>query len=99
MLDLQKCYSGPKGINIKSHYKSRHLSFSKLPDSVSHKKLALLKVELASNQAMLYKSTQDSEVAIEISFQISLLIAKRCKPFTDDDFIKDCFEIVSQRFV
>ena len=27
------------------------------------KKLALLKVELASNQAMFHKSTQDSEVA------------------------------------
>ena len=41
-----------------------------------HKKLAILKVELASNQPMFHKSTQDSEVATEISFQISLLIAK-----------------------
>jgi len=46
---------------------------------------------------MFYKSTQDSEVATEISFQISLHIVKKCKPFTDDDFIKDCFEIASQK--
>ena len=37
------------------------------------------------------------EVATEISFQISLLIAKRCKPFTDGGFIKDCFKIASQK--
>ena len=48
-------------------------------------------------QDMFYKSTQDSEVATEISFQISLHIAKRCKQFTDGDFIKDCFEIASLR--
>ena len=46
---------------------------------------------------MFHKSTQDSEVATETSFQISLLIAKRCKPFTDGDFIKDCFEIASKK--
>jgi len=61
------------------------------------KELALLKVELANNQAMFHKSTQDSEVATKISFQISLLIAKRCKQFTDCDFIKDCFKIASQK--
>jgi len=48
-------------------------------------------------QDMFHKSTQESEVATEISFQISLHIAKRCKPFTDGDFIKDCFEIASQK--
>ena len=61
------------------------------------KELALLKVELANNQAMFHKSTQDSEVATKISFQISLLIAKRCKQFADGDFIKDCCEIASQK--
>jgi len=46
---------------------------------------------------MFHKSTQDSKVATKISFQISLLITKRCKPFTDGDFIKGCFEIASQK--
>jgi len=48
-------------------------------------------------QDMFHKSTQESDVATDISFQISLHITKRCKPFTDDDFIKDFFEIASQK--
>ena len=40
---------------------------------------------------MLSNWTQSTSNANLISFKVSLEIVKRGKPFTDDEYVKDCF--------
>ncbi|XP_015431640.1 PREDICTED: general transcription factor II-I repeat domain-containing protein 2-like [Dufourea novaeangliae] len=87
----------PKEYNIRRHYENLHSIFSKLPEELCKQKLSSLKRELTGQQAMFTKRVQDSEVATEISFEISRLTAKMCRPFTDGDFVKDCFKIAAKK--
>ncbi|XP_015923626.3 general transcription factor II-I repeat domain-containing protein 2A [Parasteatoda tepidariorum] len=52
--------------------------------------LSSLKSKLQGQQSMFTKANTESEDALKSSFIIALEIAKRSKPFTDGDFIKDC---------
>ncbi|CAB3252765.1 unnamed protein product [Arctia plantaginis] len=53
-------------------------------------KLSCLKSKLHGQQSMFTKANTESEDALKSSFIIALEIAKRPKPITDGDFIKDC---------
>ena len=64
MLDLQRFYSGTKAIQHKKALDRQTIIIFKTT-WLHESKIALLKVELASNQAMFHKSDQDSEVATE----------------------------------
>jgi hypothetical protein len=40
------------------------------------------------------KSTNDSEIAVKASYTVSEIIAKRLKPYSDGQFVKECLEVV-----
>lgn len=77
--------ANPKEYKLRRHYESLHSEFSKLPEELRKQKSLLLKRELTGQQVIFTKPTQDLEAATEISFEISRLIAKTGRPFTDGD--------------
>jgi hypothetical protein len=40
------------------------------------------------------KSTNDSEIAMKASYAVSKIIAKRLKPYADEEFVKECLEVL-----
>jgi hypothetical protein len=40
------------------------------------------------------KSTNDSEIAVKASYAVSEIIAKKLKPYSDGEFVKECLEVV-----
>jgi hypothetical protein len=40
------------------------------------------------------KSTNDSEIVVKASYAVYEIIAKRLKPNADDEFVKECLEVV-----
>jgi hypothetical protein len=40
------------------------------------------------------KRTNDSEIAVKESYAVSEIIAKRLKPYSDGEFVKECLEVV-----
>ncbi|KAH1165489.1 hypothetical protein KIL84_023048 [Mauremys mutica] len=55
-----------------------------------------LKKELAKQQQLFKKARKESESAVLASYVMSEVIAKCGKPFTDGEFIKQCFIKVSE---
>lgn len=78
-----------KEFNVKRHYDTNHKTkFDRYTDKIRMDKLSSLKSKL--QQSMFTKAHTESEDALKSSFIIALEIAKRSKPFSDSDFIKDC---------
>jgi hypothetical protein len=40
------------------------------------------------------KCTNDSKIAVKASYAVSDIIAKRLKPYSDGEFVKECLEVV-----
>ena len=80
-----------KEFNLKRHYDTNHKSkFDCYTEKIRMDTLSSLKSKLQGQQSMFTKANTESEDALKSSFIIALEIAKRSKPFTDGDFIKDC---------
>jgi hypothetical protein len=58
-------------------------------DTVSY-----LRKKLTSQQTLMAKSTNDSEISVKTSYAVSEIIAKRWKPYSDGEFVKEYFEVV-----
>ena len=81
--------SAKKG-NLERHYNSKHQSnFVGILGEARKTKLENLKKNLKSEQSIFSKLTVRSSVTA-VSFAISNIIAKRMKPFTDGEYIKEC---------
>ena len=52
--------------------------------------IAKLTSNLEKSSVMFRKQTSQHEKAIRVSYEVSLLLAQRIKPFSDGDFIKKC---------
>ncbi|CAK1580487.1 unnamed protein product [Parnassius mnemosyne] len=86
-----------KEYNVKRHYEMQHPTFTKFTGEIRKQKMLSLKRELIGQQAMFTKPIQDSETAIDVSYEISRMIAKRSRPFNDVDFVKECIEIAAKK--
>lgn len=86
-----------KEYNVKRHYETQHPTFTKFTGELRKQKMLSLKRELIDQQAMFTKPIQDSETAAEVSYEISWMIAKRSRPFSDGDFVKECIEIAAKK--
>lgn len=82
----------PKKGNLEPHYNAFHRSKFDVDfpvkSGIRKLKLEELKAKLASQQQLLVKSNSHSNNATMSSFN---LIAKKCKPFTEGEFVKECF--------
>ncbi|XP_026475435.1 general transcription factor II-I repeat domain-containing protein 2-like [Ctenocephalides felis] len=78
-----------KTYNIGRHYE-KHTELSVLSGDERKAKLFLLKGNLMSQQNIFHKQSQKSNGIVSASFKISQIIAKKLKPFSDGEYIKDC---------
>ncbi|GFY54036.1 general transcription factor II-I repeat domain-containing protein 2 [Trichonephila inaurata madagascariensis] len=86
-----------KKYNIKRHYESKHLqNYSKYTGSLRTEQFEALKRGLKSQQSLFTKANTEQESATRASFRVALEIAKRGKPFTDREMIKECLIAVAE---
>lgn len=82
-----------KEYNIKRHYDSKHSSkFAHLEGQLRIDKVESLKKQLERQQHSFRKHNEDSEAVVKVSYIIAEKIARKSKPFTDGEFIKECLE-------
>ena len=83
-----------KEYNIKRHYSTKHaVKFDNLTGQVRIDRVNLLKASVTSQQSYFKTAKISSETATKISFLISEAIAKRGKPLSEGEFVKDCLDI------
>ena len=85
--------SAKKEYNLKRHYESKHPTYSKLVGLQRSEKLTKLSGNLKKQQHSINKGTAESENNTKVSYLISSMIAKRMKPFTDGEFVKECITV------
>ncbi|XP_047989846.1 general transcription factor II-I repeat domain-containing protein 2-like [Leguminivora glycinivorella] len=82
-----------KEYNIKRHYDTKHSKkFADLQGQLRIDKAESLKKQLERQQHSFRKHNEDSEAVVKVSYIISEKIARKSKPFTDGEFIKECLE-------
>ncbi|UYV77791.1 EPM2AIP1 [Cordylochernes scorpioides] len=80
-----------KEYNMKRHYETKHSqNYSKYTGIVRTEKFEALKRGLKSQQSLFTKVKTEQKAATRASFRVALEIAKRGKPFTDGEMIKEC---------
>ena len=83
-----------KEYNIKRHYSTKHaVKFDNLTGQVRIDRVNLLKASVTSQQSYFKTAKLSSETATKISFLISEAIAKRGKPLSEGEFVKDFLDI------
>ncbi|XP_056639748.1 general transcription factor II-I repeat domain-containing protein 2-like [Diorhabda sublineata] len=86
-----------KEYNIKPHYETKHFqNYSKCTGSMRTEKFEAMKRGLKSQQSSFTKLKTEQEAATRASFRVALEIAKRGKPFTDGEMIKECIIAVAE---
>ncbi|GBO13690.1 General transcription factor II-I repeat domain-containing protein 2A [Araneus ventricosus] len=82
-----------KKSNLERHFTTKHTQFAgKFPTGDARKKaVEELKKKKQQSSSMLSNWAQSSNNVNLVSLAVSLEIAKRGKPFTDGEYVKDCF--------
>lgn len=82
-----------KKSNLERHFNTKHTQFSsRYPIGDTRKKAVdELKKTKQQSSSMLSNWTQSSNNVNQASFAVALEIAKRGKPFSDGEYVKDCF--------
>ncbi|KAL3877434.1 hypothetical protein ACJMK2_035140 [Sinanodonta woodiana] len=83
--------------NIKRHYETKHRDFHNVVGDERTAQIESLRRSLNRQQNIFSKQTADFSVACEVSYEISLMIAKSGRPFTDGDFVKQCMITASEK--
>ena len=84
----------PKKGNLERHFLTSHNKYQTdyPPNSELRKcKVKDLKTQLANRQNVFKKLTLKSQAVTTASFKVSYLLAKKCKPFSDGEFVKEIF--------
>lgn len=86
-----------KEYNLKRHYDAKHASkMDAIQGQFRLDKLRDLKKKLENQQYSFTRSNADSESIVKVSYIISEQIAKKSKPFTDGEFVKQCMESAAE---
>ena len=78
-----------KEFNVKRHYETCHSKYKEYIGERRKLKIKNLKSGF-EQQTNFFKEKQESESVTKAALAVSSLIAKRMKPFTDAEFIKEC---------
>ncbi|GBN39399.1 hypothetical protein AVEN_242390-1 [Araneus ventricosus] len=85
-----------KKSNLERHFTTKHTQFAgKYPTGDARKK-AVEEFQKKQSSFMLSNWAQSSNNVNLVSFAVSLEIAKRGKPFTDGEYVIDCFVRASE---
>jgi hypothetical protein len=81
----------PEEYSLRCHYETVHKDkFGVLEVELREDKLKNLKSDLQQQQNIFTVVTKSNEAAVNASFAISQIIAKKPKPFRDGEYVKKC---------
>ena len=89
-LICRQSFNTLKSYNLKRHHEQKHDVIAKLDDSARNTKLQLLKSNLQAQQNVFQKPASEDKAIVNVSLRICQIIAKKMKPFSDGEFVKDC---------
>lgn len=82
-----------KEFNVKRHYQTQHAAkFDEYNGQLRKDRIQSLKTALSRQQTLFTKVSKDVEYVVKASFEISEIIARKLKPFSDGEFIKQCID-------
>lgn len=88
-----------KKYNIDRHFSTKHKDFNNsfIPGSALRlEKLSSLKRELNKQQNVMSSAVSQDSAVTRASFEVSYMIAKSMKPFTESEMIKECFLVAAE---
>jgi hypothetical protein len=89
-LICNKGVSVPKEYNLRRHYETLHKdTFGVLEGKLREDNLKNLKSDMKRQQNIFTVATKSNEAAVHASFAISQITAKKSKPFTDGEYVKE----------
>lgn len=83
--------------NMKRHHESKHKDFHSVVGEERRAKIESLRRSLNQQQNIFGKRSAEFDASCEVSYDISLMIAKSGRPFTDGDFVKNCMIAASKK--
>ncbi|XP_075207832.1 general transcription factor II-I repeat domain-containing protein 2-like [Anomaloglossus baeobatrachus] len=86
-----------KDYNVRRHYMTHHgEQYEALSGKLRDEKVQQLKASLKKQRNLFSSINKASETSVKASFVLSNMIAKSSRPFTEGQFIKDCFVKASE---
>ncbi|KAM4021765.1 general transcription factor II-I repeat domain-containing protein 2-like [Anomaloglossus baeobatrachus] len=86
-----------KDYNVRRHYMMHHgEQYEALSGKLRDEKVQQLKASLKKQRNLFSSINKASESSVKASFVLSNMIAKYSRPFTEGQFIKDCFVKASE---
>ena len=80
--------------NLERHYNTKHgKDFTSIVGEARQIKLDQMKKSLVTKQSIFKKVDTSQKSVTAASYAISNIIAKRMKPFTDGEYIKECLTV------
>uniref|UniRef100_UPI0037E96EB7 general transcription factor II-I repeat domain-containing protein 2-like n=1 Tax=Semicossyphus pulcher TaxID=241346 RepID=UPI0037E96EB7 len=79
-----------KDFNIKRHYNTNHKTYDKLTGEERTSKLEQLKRGYTAQQSVFTNLAKSGEAVTQASYVVAQEIARRSKPFSDREFVRDC---------
>ncbi|KAG0727272.1 General transcription factor II-I repeat domain-containing protein 2 [Chionoecetes opilio] len=85
-----------KEYSMRRHWETQHQASSFASMSAADRKEAIAKLSgnLQKSTSLFRKQTTEADKVTHASYEVSRLLARRVKPFTDGDFIKECIMVV-----
>ena len=85
-----------KDYNLKKHFEKNHKTYQLLVGEKRAQKIEKLRKEFVTQQLMFKTSNQESQVSTHASYVVAYEIAKRGKPFVEEEFVKGCMLKVAE---
>ncbi|KAK0148944.1 General transcription factor II-I repeat domain-containing protein 2 [Merluccius polli] len=79
-----------KKANLERHYTTKHAKLHNLDGQLRKDKINALRNGLAAQQATFTKPRADSENVVRASYVVSEMIAKKLRPHSEGEFVKEC---------
>ena len=80
-----------KEYNLRRHHQSKHQEkYAHLEGEVRAEKFAKLQNQLTSQRTLFSKSSNENTSLTKASYKVAYVLAKRGKPFTDGEVVKEC---------
>ena len=88
-----------KEYDLKRHYVSKHSSsYDKYQNEFRQDKIKELTNVLRKQQLVFSKVSLQQDSVVKASYLVAEIIAKKSKPFSNEEFIKECFVQVADVF-
>ena len=82
-----------KGYNVKQHVTKHANMYEKFEQQVRKDRLQNSKKSIKTQQSVFIRASRGTLSSVKLSFKISEAIAKNCRPFSNNEFIKDYMEM------